>query len=829
MRGTQPHSTEAPSSLEQSTYEILGDSQYLTSDDEGNTESLASNEVQTPDDVSSVADTEDYGEDRPATPPVDEGDHVDEPEFQPSIHLARDGAVSDSGMTARPNAQSPTSSIPFADSVESLNDGFVGVTQTIRRVEEPEVPRLFRSLDCPDVALTVKQVLAPKPLKLDGPFRVLYVGDPGHWAKDEIINKIASALAVAADFEMHSHPPSHGPVRYNVVPISGFGETNSSPEVQLIDSTGIELVVSECSGIVDLLSHPPILVIDGEHKTYGLMSKEQAHAYHLIIFFHHADEIKHKALSQEVWPALLHPHFRKLQACTLNVSMTPLFDGWSDQNYIDADDLKMCVEVRDSKTGVPKVLKEMPIDLKTFLDVDSAQLNRHIARLTGMFDGSNCKQCRSVEKPGLRPWSRFEGYLNGMTKKQHKTVDYTAELLTRLGITRILTTLLLAFLLFWTPSLMQYYGNSHSNTTTSTIAVQSAISSQNAALSSALAGLVGVTPTASTQITSATSATSSATSHKQQASTDLLAVAQPVTALTKSEPLPQHHPLSPHANDSEDFKAHIIGDHHFALTPPKHFARLKKQPDVIVRVFRGDRPLVPRLEKLVEGVYIVAIDRAEAYGTLDVTIVAEFATKSKRQRWHDQSLRLDFGSPWFKSHLWAAAPAKASAYLRSLSDRYEVRLPGVTATNTTAHNISSKVLHSLSGSVASLRYRAALSASRASQSAAQLAEKAAGAGQSVKQKSREVAEEFSQNLDRINDALAHYRDAVSSINPGGLWKQAPSLRAPEAVGKAQKNAKALLGKVKVERKKVGADGPEKKACCGKMRKICAPRARCGRK
>ncbi|EON63975.1 hypothetical protein W97_03205 [Coniosporium apollinis CBS 100218] len=777
MRGTQPHSTEAPSSLEESSYEILGDSQYLTSDDEGNTESLASNEVQTPDDVSSVADTEDYGEDRPATPPVDEGDQVEEPEFQPSIHLARDGAVSDSGMTARPNAQLSTSSIPFADSVESLKGGYIEVTQTIRNIQESDIPRLFPSSDWHDAVLTVKQTLAPKPLKLDGPFRVLFIGDQSHWAKEEIIHKVASALAVTANFRMQAHPPSRGLSRYSVIPISGFGETDSPPEVQLIDSTGIELVVGECFGIVDVLDYPPTLIIDGKHVKLSSLSPQHLPGWNLIVFFHHADEAKHKAQSEEAWPALLQSHFQKLDACTLNISMTPLFDGWSNLNHTHASDMKLCVEKRDSGAGVPTVLKEMPVDLKTFLDVDSAQLNRHIAYVTGLYDDSD-ETPRNENTLKIRLLDGFKGFL----KKQDKAVDYTADLLIRLGITRILTTLFLVFLLFWTPSLMQYYGVSHSNATASTTAVQSAMSSQNAALSSALAELVGTTPIASVKAISDAPATSSVTSRKQQASTSIPAALRTTTAPSKPESTPEHHPLSPHANDSEDFKAHIIGDHHFALTPPKDFARLKKQPDVIVRVFRGDQPLAPRLEKLVEGVYIVAIDRAEAYGTLDVTIIAEFVTKSKRQRWHDQSLRLDFGSPWLKSHLWAAAPAKAVEYLRGLGERYELRLPDIAAAN---------------GRMAGLRYRAALSANKASQSAAQLAEKAACAGESVKQKSREAVQSINNGIDELYDVATHYLNtAATKFSPSTLWKQAPSLHAPDAVGKAQKNAKALLGKFK---------------------------------
>ncbi|KAJ9634530.1 hypothetical protein H2199_008987 [Coniosporium tulheliwenetii] len=71
-----------------------------------------------------------------------------------------------------------------------------------------------------------------------------------------------------------------------------------------------------------------------------------------------------------------------------------------------------------------------------------------------------------MEKPGICPWSRREVYLDNTMEKQDKVVDYAAEVLTRLGFARILMTVFIAILLFRTPNLMQYYGTSHSDTTT---------------------------------------------------------------------------------------------------------------------------------------------------------------------------------------------------------------------------------------------------------------------------------------------------------------------------------------------------------------------------
>lgn len=104
--------------------------------------------------------------------------------------------------------------------------------------------------------------------------------------------------------------------------------------------------------------------------------------------------------------------------------------------------------------------------LQAFPDIDSTQLNRHTSCITELYDKTADEKSQNMEKPGICPWSRREVYLDNTMEKQDKVVDYAAEVLTRLGFARILMTVFIAILLFRTPNLMQYYGTSHSDTTT---------------------------------------------------------------------------------------------------------------------------------------------------------------------------------------------------------------------------------------------------------------------------------------------------------------------------------------------------------------------------
>ncbi|KAK7519464.1 uncharacterized protein IWZ02DRAFT_293792 [Phyllosticta citriasiana] len=126
-----------------------------------------------------------------------------------------------------------------------------------------------------------------------------------------------------------------------------------------------------------------------------------------------------------------------------------------------------------------------------------------------------------------------------------------------------------------------------------------------------------------------------------------------------SRMVPMVHPFSPKANESDEFKIHVIGDHHFVLTPPKVWSSLKRPPALLISISRGHQEIRHSHEQLVDGVYAVSVEGDEAYGLLNVSILTTSRPRIQ------QTLEVDFGSSWFKMSRWAGVTEKALGMMRS--------------------------------------------------------------------------------------------------------------------------------------------------------------------
>lgn len=110
-------------------------------------------------------------------------------------------------------------------------------------------------------------------------------------------------------------------------------------------------------------------------------------------------------------------------------------------------------------------------------------------------------------------------------------------------------------------------------------------------------------------------------------------------------------------NESADFVAHILGDNHFILTPPKQFLQQRKQPNLHVNVIRAGETLPTTVSKY-DGVYAVEIDRDQAWGVMDIMLYTKCKPKITQQ------FQLNFGNPWLKLNVWQASAEKLSRGLR---------------------------------------------------------------------------------------------------------------------------------------------------------------------
>jgi len=240
---------EAPyeeGSLGESTYEFI-DTDEESRDD--NAESIASTEFcDRPDDVASLADTEQSGE--------ESGDE-DTPltESVPAIHQSHDHTVEEAFNTptiGRSNIfpetfETEAQSIEFEEPF-NLGAETVSVKHTVADYDEEKTAEVVEAMMLKNppkrIAVTIHQTMTKQGLSTKDPLRILYVGSPA--GKEDIIRKIGSSIA-SINSNTSSYIRASTSQIYTVVPVSAFGSEHSTPEVELIHSSGYQFKVEDCT------------------------------------------------------------------------------------------------------------------------------------------------------------------------------------------------------------------------------------------------------------------------------------------------------------------------------------------------------------------------------------------------------------------------------------------------------------------------------------------------------------------------------------------------------------------------------------------------------
>jgi len=644
-------SNEPASSLDDSTYDLLGDSAVLTSDDEdARTESLAST---TDDgDAYSIAETEESDDVRvePVERSVerlkdrDEQAHQaqsNEPLNQTLNEVLESSSGVDSGLTLRPEYQALAAPISFhpvrmeATATESIGAHHVG---NYGLTDMPESLRIYKE---ENIRLSLQMSMSTQYLSLKKPFKVLYVGEAPEWVRDEISNKIATALAATVNEQYQS---SQGPTRHTVIPISSFG-SQRSPEVQLIRSSGIELDIDEveeatfrvpyswwASSVVLTLSNgTELFVKDGKAWT----SKRDKYPLHdIAVFLHpHAEpeEPEEAWKSRRDFFAAARSAMISCHVPMLDISQTRLFGNCPPMFKSTAKELCLQVSTYDEGASKLQSLETLPVDLPTFLDIDALQLNKHLASVVRdtPAEKTDAMASTSKDKKALRQRYPLLQSTYGDFKGLYDQARTRGPVRTRV----IYSVLTLLFVLMAALS--------------PTLSVPTQLRSSS----------VDILPAPfRSNYSTGMFATSSAVLMKPsstawKASTpSISSIAKPVTEKSLGQPLEK----APAFNESYDFKAHVIGDHHFVLTPPKQFLQLRKPPKVFVEVVRKSQQLNITISKLGEGAYAIGLEPEQAYGTLNVSVY----TKGKPTL--QQRITLNFGSPWLKLSTWTASAEKVA-------------------------------------------------------------------------------------------------------------------------------------------------------------------------
>ena len=664
-------SDDTASSLDDSAYEVLGDSTVLTSDDEDDrddaTDSMSSVGAHGPDDVTSLAGTE-QSEETNFTGDQDEPSDGQDSALEPTddsedVHRS-EATIRDVGPA--------TDTVLKFDEPPCSSWETTTVTRTIPVSTEGESPVITRRLrrlpgQGMPTSASIRMTMAPESLTIDEPLRILYVGHASE--KEEIIPKIATALAAPVMIGSSTtalHRPSS---RYSVVPISSFGGPGA-PEVELIDSVGIELVVDDCTSAyrIKVATGPDVihLELNGNTSCRSRVSPTGAvfesrpagsRRPHLaIICGSDADDMVTRQTCFYARSAMARHGVPTLLITSSPHHLHPI-SGWA----IHPHSLHVHLEGPSAVSSTVPIVQRLAIDLPTFLAVDPRQLNRGIACMVRLHGGGapddddDDDDDEDDDSLGPRKGSHpFHGIIMSAPDDVAKFSQRTAKRsLSAIRFRRrpgpgrralVLLSVLFLCAVIGTTSTVLYQKLARTPTATGRGAHPDPILDAVQTPTTTMMTAVG---TASRDPAPAAKPAGS-TGGRQFVSVNRLSVSDAKKDLARW--LNRSSTLTS-SNRSDQFKMQIVGDRHLILRPPRRLASLKKVPSLSVTVRRRGEVLPVELSKLFEGVYAAKLRREDAWGVIDVII----STESKPAVAEITTLQADFGTPWSKTTEWHRA------------------------------------------------------------------------------------------------------------------------------------------------------------------------------
>lgn len=390
--------SEAPSDesiLGESTYEFIDTDEE--SRDDNTTESVASTDFGRPDDIASLADTEQSEEEsgdednqgtesNPALPHLD---HAVEQAFNTPT-IGRSSAVLLDDID-KPLTQSIEFEEPF-----SLGAETVSVKHTVADFNEEQTANTVKGmmLQSPPKRLvaTIRQTMTKQGLSTRDPLRILYIGS--HSAKQDIIHKIASSVTASVESGKRAHHLRHSTSQlYNVVPVSAFG-SERTPEIELMHSSGYQIKVEDCISAENLKfedspEKPDVikLTLDGNFAYHsvpeaeGFIVEPHWELPHVAIFYcSDSDDIEARRTR-----TIARKFMGRHSIPSIVISHKQLFDRGNCMS-LDQHSIHMCLESRDPNGRGNIIHQRLPIDLASFLNIDARQMNRNLAYLTGLHE-----------------------------------------------------------------------------------------------------------------------------------------------------------------------------------------------------------------------------------------------------------------------------------------------------------------------------------------------------------------------------------------------------------------------------------------------------------
>ncbi|KAK6361606.1 hypothetical protein TWF730_005325 [Orbilia blumenaviensis] len=517
--------------------------------------------------------------------------------------------------------------------------------------------------DVKNLHALLRCTLAVEPLDVKDTFRVLYIGDES--GKDEIFRKIGAALVVSTSYE--SLEDSKSSARFNVVPVTSFGNSTFTPDVELVESFGLEMVADTCAfaypsndetepGTISLVIKPRMLVRSRKSGGAYKLDRLEAPGWKLpdlAIFYCEANDDARQRATRACARSFLSRHGVPFVA----ISDKKLFESTED---FDIDDRTFHITIEEHGTieggrKLREVYKEIPVDMQTFVNIDVHQLSRNLAGIVKQRDED---QDRHPTAKCMSVWDKFQEIIDAFgLNSQGYVFNFTVVLIFGLILSTVCVSLSFLFVQFLKPPVALQNSSSPVSSIQSSLTTSIQTPTSLSSYTSVSATSLSVTKKILPSSVSAKRQRSTPLTSKASSQTPLSIMTAGVTSLSVTDI-----PSIP-VNDSKEFAMYTISDGHLVLRSPTKFAALRWPPKLIVHVKRRNQTVPVEVVTLFRGVYAVKMDLSEAWGVLNITV------KTESKPIINQSFILDLGNPWLSTSAWKRSMLATSSDLRKVVNK----------------------------------------------------------------------------------------------------------------------------------------------------------------
>lgn len=658
------------SSIGDSTWDIVDDASGTTSEDEGHR--LSRQHTPSTDGLELEAES---------GMSVDGNDASDESQGMESVHdmaaVLTEPHISKSHEF--PSTPSLVQQSDFEEDMEDTNQGLRPISSQQQRESQPfkfqepasiparssasfEVRHVLRTskdsddgalFDLPkspegsvfDVIGSVRMRMSNVRLHLQQPYKVMFAGPAS--MKELVMQKIGSALA--SSLECNSPGSIDGLARFTVVPISSFVD-GSSPEVLLVNSLGIDMNVDECmtaSFVKQEAWNDTITLKLNRNDSVQSSWNQSKNAFTVSTPDYVLPDVAIICLTEDeqtttkLTRLLARSFMIRHEVPVIMISSESEWNKPSRAMTLDLRTPHACLEYSLSNGQDQPIMKRLPIDLATFLDIDSAQLGRNLMCISAAVDTPRVGYTGEVGPGQLKSviasilgglFARVRTYTNLLVPQEARHQFATRPWL-------YLLTHLLLFTGFILSSKYAFSSGSGWISNRPPMPLHHEMAAMPTPLSDSAPSILSHIPTRTP-----TTALSSIVNEEP--------VAKSIVPVTTNKELfsllfeDTHGPTLSPTNKSDKFTLHVIGDCHVVLRQPSWFTSGRRPPLLYFNVTRIGVPLKYESSTLFDGVHALKLAREDAYGVLDISVW------TKKKPMINETFQVDFGTPWLKLAGW---------------------------------------------------------------------------------------------------------------------------------------------------------------------------------